>query len=175
MWSLVVQRNLNSTVRSTCVGMGWRFLSHWLKRPKNVPDPPYVGYCTAEFGFHCIFCFAQAASKKARVFHDFSLTASTAWQPRFPISHIWTMSSRALPWPRWACNCGQTWWMRHEICRSSNIAGWSRMAIFWHRDECIIHPPWELKTFIFRGYNPYIGGLKPLFFRFWGPRALKNI
>ena len=31
--------------------------------------------------------------------------------------------------------------------------------------------PWEPKTFIFRGYNPYIGGLKPSFSWFWGPRV----
>ena len=28
--------------------------------------------------------------------------------------------------------------------------------------------PWEPKTFIFRGYNPYIGGLKPSFFHGFG-------
>ena len=28
--------------------------------------------------------------------------------------------------------------------------------------------PWELNTFIFRGYNPYIGGVKPSFFMVLG-------
>jgi len=31
--------------------------------------------------------------------------------------------------------------------------------------------PWELKTFIFRGYNPYIGGLKPSFFMVLGSKG----
>ena len=30
------------------------------------------------------------------------------------------------------------------------------------------HQPWEPKTFIFRGYNPFIGGLKPSFFMVLG-------
>ena len=30
--------------------------------------------------------------------------------------------------------------------------------------------PWEPKTFIFRGYNPYIGGFKPSFFMVLGSR-----
>ena len=28
--------------------------------------------------------------------------------------------------------------------------------------------PWEPKTFIFKGYDPYIEGLKPLFFHGFG-------
>ena len=32
--------------------------------------------------------------------------------------------------------------------------------------------PWELKTFIFRGYNPYIRGLKPLFFMVLGSKGI---
>ena len=31
--------------------------------------------------------------------------------------------------------------------------------------------PWEPKTFIFRGYNPYIGGLKPSFFMVLGSKG----
>ena len=31
--------------------------------------------------------------------------------------------------------------------------------------------PWEPKTFIFRGYNPYIGGLKPSFFMVLGSKS----
>ena len=31
--------------------------------------------------------------------------------------------------------------------------------------------PWESKTFIFRGYNPYIGGLKPSFFMVLGSKG----
>ena len=30
------------------------------------------------------------------------------------------------------------------------------------------YPPWEPTTFFFRGYNPYIGGLKPSFFHGFG-------
>ena len=30
--------------------------------------------------------------------------------------------------------------------------------------------PWEPTTFIFRGYNPYIGGLKPSFFMVLGSK-----
>ena len=33
--------------------------------------------------------------------------------------------------------------------------------------------PWEPKTFIFRGYNPYIGGLKPSFFMVLGSKGSK--
>ena len=33
------------------------------------------------------------------------------------------------------------------------------------------HLPWEPKTFIFRGYNPYIGGLKPSFFMVLGSKG----
>ena len=55
------------------------------------------------------------------------------WQPRFPISHILTSSSSALPWPRWASSFGHMWSMRHEICNSSTMPVWSRIAIFWHR------------------------------------------
>ena len=31
--------------------------------------------------------------------------------------------------------------------------------------------PWETQTFIFRGYNPYIGGLKPSFFMVSGSKG----
>ena len=31
--------------------------------------------------------------------------------------------------------------------------------------------PWEPTTFIFRGYNPYIGGVNLDFSWFWGPRV----
>ena len=31
--------------------------------------------------------------------------------------------------------------------------------------------PWEPKTFIFRGYNPYLGGLKPSFFMVLGSKG----
>ena len=31
--------------------------------------------------------------------------------------------------------------------------------------------PWEPKTLIFRGYNPYIGGLKPSFFMVLGSKG----
>ena len=31
--------------------------------------------------------------------------------------------------------------------------------------------PWEPKTFIFRGYNPYIGGVKPSFFMVLGSKG----
>ena len=31
--------------------------------------------------------------------------------------------------------------------------------------------PWEPQTFIFRGYNLYIGGLKPSFFMVLGSKA----
>ena len=33
--------------------------------------------------------------------------------------------------------------------------------------------PWEPKTFIFRGYNPYIGGLKPSFFMVLGSKGIQ--
>ena len=33
------------------------------------------------------------------------------------------------------------------------------------------HLPWEHKTFIFRGYNPYIGGLRPSFFMVLGSKG----
>ena len=32
--------------------------------------------------------------------------------------------------------------------------------------------PWEPKTFFFRGYNPYIGGLKPSFFMVLGSKGI---
>ena len=32
--------------------------------------------------------------------------------------------------------------------------------------------PWEPKTFIFRGYNPYIGGVRPSFFMVLGPKGI---
>ena len=32
--------------------------------------------------------------------------------------------------------------------------------------------PWEPTTFIFRGYNPYIGGLKPSFFMVLGSKGI---
>ena len=36
--------------------------------------------------------------------------------------------------------------------------------------------PWEPKTFIFRGFSPYIGGLKNFHFSwFWGPRVYSII
>ena len=31
--------------------------------------------------------------------------------------------------------------------------------------------PWEPKTFIFKGYNPYIGGVKPSFFMVLGSKG----
>ena len=31
--------------------------------------------------------------------------------------------------------------------------------------------PWEPTTFIFKGYNPYIGGLKPSFFMVLGSKT----
>ena len=34
--------------------------------------------------------------------------------------------------------------------------------------------PWEPNTFIFRGYNPYIGGWNLHFSWFWGPRVLRT-
>ena len=34
--------------------------------------------------------------------------------------------------------------------------------------------PWEPKTFIFRGYNPYIGGLKPSFFMVLGSKGMQK-
>ena len=38
------------------------------------------------------------------------------------------------------------------------------------------HPvPWEPKTFIFRGYNPYIGGVKPSFFMVLGSHGSKLV
>ena len=35
-----------------------------------------------------------------------------------------------------------------------------------------IYIPWEPKTFIFRGYNPYIGGVKPSFFMVLGSKGI---
>ena len=35
----------------------------------------------------------------------------------------------------------------------------------------LIALPWEPTTFIFRGYNPYIGGLKPSFFVVLGSKG----
>ena len=35
--------------------------------------------------------------------------------------------------------------------------------------------PWEPNTFIFRGYNPYIGGLKPSFFMVLGSKGTAYI
>ena len=32
-------------------------------------------------------------------------------------------------------------------------------------------PPWEPTTFIFRGYNPYFGGVKPSVFMVWGSKG----
>ena len=38
--------------------------------------------------------------------------------------------------------------------------------------NCVTHQlPWELKTFIFRGSNPYIGGFKPSFFMVLGSKG----
>ena len=34
------------------------------------------------------------------------------------------------------------------------------------------NPPWEPKTFIFRGYDPYIEGLKPSFFVVLGSKGI---
>ena len=43
---------------------------------------------------------------------------------------------------------------------------------FRRRNSCIvIFLPWEPTTFIFRGYNPYIGGLKPSFFMVLGSKG----
>ena len=32
--------------------------------------------------------------------------------------------------------------------------------------------PWEPTTFIFRGYNPYLGGVKPAFFMVLGSKGI---
>ena len=40
------------------------------------------------------------------------------------------------------------------------------------RKKCL---PWELKTCIFRGYNPYIGGLKPSFFMVLGVQGTQQV
>ena len=39
--------------------------------------------------------------------------------------------------------------------------------------QSIMYLPWEptVPSFL-GGYNPYIGGLKPSFFMFWGPRVV---
>jgi len=40
------------------------------------------------------------------------------------------------------------------------------------RFELKLTIPWEPTTFIFRGYNPYVGGVKPSWISwFWGPRV----
>ena len=54
-------------------------------------------------------------------------------------------------------------------CKSNDFTGsWEknsrRMYFVWW--TC--HWPWEPKTFIFRSYDPYIEGLKPLFFMLFG-------
>ena len=44
-------------------------------------------------------------------------------------------------------------------------------ATSWCLSREYIYIPWEPTTFIFRGYNPYIGGWKPSFFMVLGSKG----
>ena len=100
----------------------------------------------------------------------------------------------------WMCHIPKRWhWSRNYdlvLRKNSNVDPWNICQVpseIWPEvslTKCLIKPlflrgrgqnqkygriyfiPWEPKTFIFRGYNPYIGGLKPSFFMgFWGSKG----
>ena len=50
---------------------------------------------------------------------------------------------------------------------AAGAAGWQQ-ALLSNKDSL----PWEPETFIFRDYNPYIGGLKPSFFMVLGSKGM---
>ena len=64
--------------------------------------------------------------------------------------------------------------MSSWVSSRANIVVYSGVKSTTPRDHPSYWVPWEPKTFIFRGYNPYIGGWKPSFFMVWGPRVVSN-
>ena len=57
----------------------------------------------------------------------------------------------------------------HEVASCSSFL---RFFVESHASCRIL--PWEPKTFIFRGYNPYTGGFKPSFFMVLGSKGIKS-
>ena len=47
-----------------------------------------------------------------------------------------------------------------------SLTSWGKLVV-----DISHYLPWEPKTFIFRGYNPYVGGVKPSFFMVLGSKG----
>ena len=47
-----------------------------------------------------------------------------------------------------------------------------REKMRWVSDQSSFTPSWEPTTFIFGGYNPYVGGVKPSFFMVLGSKGM---
>ena len=68
--------------------------------------------------------------------------------------------------------------VRFDYCCSTNLTSevnLGGMATAKNLDGQLsqtLHVPWEPTTFIFRGYNPYIGGLKPSLFMVLGSKGM---
>ena len=54
-------------------------------------------------------------------------------------------------------------WIFHRGFISTWLVAWNE-SVVTHGFNIHVRPPWEPTTFIFRGYNPYVGGVKPSFF-----------
>ena len=61
----------------------------------------------------------------------------------------------------------------HMFSRASDFDGagvYPQLVESWYYSIPKMLNPWEPTTFIFRDYNPYIGGLKPSFFMVLGSK-----
>ena len=64
--------------------------------------------------------------------------------------------------------------MQDEIQAASVCGGCFGEGMWWHVDSAhMLYVPWEPKTFIFGGYDPYIQGLKPSFFMVLGFKGME--
>ena len=63
-------------------------------------------------------------------------------------------------------------WIFHRGFISTWLVAWNE-SVVTHGFNIHVRPPWEPTTFIFRGYNPYVGGVKPSFFMVLGSHGMK--
>ena len=72
---------------------------------------------------------------------------------------------------------GQQLWVTWHQKKNIGMSGMTNLVItrdffdFLCQREVTMGLPWEPTTFIFRGYNPYIGGSKPSFFMVLGSKG----